>query len=133
MYAVTKVVMYATKIHKVFMYFWLVLFLSQKLQKLQQKNPTQNSNTKFQQKNPTKKSNKKLQQKIPATFWIFDFQRSLPKKIRQKTPLFIFTKTKHFPQIQIFEILQKSCRKVAEKLQKSCRKVAGIQNINSIR
>ena len=110
MYAVTKVVMYATKIHKVFMYFWFVLFFVSKT-------PTQNSNTKFQHKTPTQKSNTKLQQKIPATFWIFDFQRSLPKKIRQKTPLFIFTKSKHFPQIQIFEILQKSCRKVAEKLQ----------------
>ena len=56
------------------------------------------------------------QKKIPAIFRKLIFWDPFQKKIDEKTPLFIFTKSKHFLETQIFEILQKSCRKVAEKL-----------------
>jgi len=64
-----------------------------------------------------------MQQIIPAIILISVFLYLSSKKKEEKTPLLIFTKTKHFLQTQIFE-----------KLRESCGNFAGIQNIkiNSI-
>ena len=50
--------------------------------------------------------------KIPAIFWIFDFRRSLPKKLVKKLHFSFLQKQNTFPKPRFL----KFCRKVAEKL-----------------